>query len=223
LGHFHKLVAKVLNAHWGRWENFWAVEQPNAVHLVDPEARLEKLVYLLANPVAADLVERVAEWPGASSLSLSLSGATRRVLRPNGFFRKERRGRMPAEVTLVVERPEGFEAMSPAEWRDLLGRALAREEAKACALRAEHGKEVASASRLLTVSPNECPDTVEPRGGLRPSVACSETPTRQDELIAVRGFRAAHRSAMREWIAGDRCVQFPPGTYRMRKLGARCE
>src|SRR4051812_13308318 len=58
LAHLNKMIAKALNAHWGRCENLWATEQPNAVHLVDADARFEKLVYVLANPVADFLVER---------------------------------------------------------------------------------------------------------------------------------------------------------------------
>src|ERR1700754_2564742 len=36
LAHFHKMIAKAMNALRGRWENFWATEQPNAVYLVEP-------------------------------------------------------------------------------------------------------------------------------------------------------------------------------------------
>jgi hypothetical protein len=57
------MVAKSINALRGRWENFWATEQPNAVYLVGAEDRFDKLVYLLANPVADHLVERVSDWP----------------------------------------------------------------------------------------------------------------------------------------------------------------
>lgn len=46
LAYHNKLVAKALNVHRNRRENFWATEQPNAVHLVEPEDRFAKLVYL---------------------------------------------------------------------------------------------------------------------------------------------------------------------------------
>src|ERR1700730_6303517 len=35
IGHLNKMLAKALNARLGRWENFWAAEQPSAVHLVE--------------------------------------------------------------------------------------------------------------------------------------------------------------------------------------------
>src|SRR5262249_33165800 len=93
LAHLHEMLARALNAHRGRWENFWAAEQPNAVYLVEDADRFDKLVYLLANPVADHLVERVTDWPGASSLSQNLSARSRRVKRPRSFFRKD--GPMP--------------------------------------------------------------------------------------------------------------------------------
>ncbi|MBK6694015.1 MAG: hypothetical protein IPG50_17690 [Myxococcales bacterium] len=91
--HFHKMIAKALNAHWGRWENLWATEQPNAVYLVEAQDRFDKLIYVLCNPVADNLVERVAEWPGASSFGQHLRGTTRTIKRPRGFFRKTARCR----------------------------------------------------------------------------------------------------------------------------------
>src|SRR5262245_22444980 len=37
LAHLHKMISKAMNALRGRWENFWATEQPNAVYLVESE------------------------------------------------------------------------------------------------------------------------------------------------------------------------------------------
>lgn len=34
--HFHKMLAKAMNAHRGRWENLWASEAPSIVRLGDP-------------------------------------------------------------------------------------------------------------------------------------------------------------------------------------------
>ena len=41
LRYFHSLLARCLNAHLGRWERFWASEQPGALHLVDGDALFE--------------------------------------------------------------------------------------------------------------------------------------------------------------------------------------
>ena len=97
--HLHKLVSKALNEHWGRRENLWAAEQPNLVYTVEPHDQFDKLIYLLTNPVSADLVDRAHDWPGASSLALHSSGRAITVKRP-AFFRAN--GPMPDQVTLTA-------------------------------------------------------------------------------------------------------------------------
>ena len=59
------LVARAVNASLGRFEGFWATDGSySAVEPLDPDDVLAKTAYVLANPVAAGLVRRGAEWPG---------------------------------------------------------------------------------------------------------------------------------------------------------------
>ena len=58
------IVARALNAAHGRWESFWAPGSYSAVALQTAEDVLDKMAYVLANPVAAGLVRQGAEWPG---------------------------------------------------------------------------------------------------------------------------------------------------------------
>lgn len=220
LAHLNKMIAKALNAHWGRWENLWATEQPNAVHLVDAEARFDKLVYLLANPVADFLVERVSDWPGASSLRQHLSGRTEVVKRPAGYFRDE--GPMPELVTLRLERLDGFEHLSAEEWSAKIAHAVRVEEENARAERIRKKVRVLGRKAVLRAAHTDRPRTVEPRRALRPSVACRDADRRVRALQALLAFRVAHRAAIRRRMAGDAAVEFPLGTYRARLFGARC-
>jgi hypothetical protein len=48
------------------------------------------------------------------------------VKRPRGFFRAN--GNIPAEVTLRVERPDGFELLTDVEWTAKLEEAVRRED-----------------------------------------------------------------------------------------------
>jgi putative transposase len=216
LAHLNKMIAKAMNALRGRWENFWATEQPNAVYLVEPADRFAKLVYLLANPVADDLVDRVSDWPGACSLGLHLSGRTKTVKRPRVFFRSD--GKMPEEVTLRIERPEGFEELSEAEWVAKLGDAIRREEERAREQRRAAGRGVLGRKGVLRVEPTDSPKTVEPRRGLRPHVACLNKARRRSELAALVAFRAKRWAALLRYLEGARDVVFPHGTYRIRGL-----
>jgi putative transposase len=214
LAHLNKMIAKAMNARLGRWENFWATEQANAVYLVEPADRFAKLVYLLANPVAAHLVDRIADWPGASSLGLHLSGRSLTIERPRSFFSAD--GTMPAEVTLRIERPDGFEHLSESEWRQKLHDALTEEEERARVERRERGMGVLGRKAVLRAEPTDQPRTVEPRGGLRPHVACLNEARRMVELAALTAFRHARTAALVRALAGDLTVLFPFGTYRIR-------
>ena len=220
MAHLHKMTAKALNAHWGRWENFWAAEQPSVVYLVEAADRFDKLVYLLANPVAEHLVEHVSDWPGACSLMQNLSGRSRTVRRPRSFFRDG--GPMPDAVTLVAERLDGFEHLDHEQWAEKISDAVRAEEDRARVRRAEKKQRVLGRKAVLRSRPTDSPGTFEPRRGLRPHLACRNVERRKHELTALRGFRTAHRVARRRFSAGERGTLFPPGTYRMRDFGVQC-
>jgi REP element-mobilizing transposase RayT len=221
LAHLHKLLAKALNCHRNRWENFWAAEQPNAVFLVDAAARFTKLIYVLANPVADDLVEHATDWPGAISYALSLSNREVSVKRPSEYFRED--GPMPEEIVLRVERPDGFEQISEEDWAAKVRAHVEEAEAAARTARLGTGRRVLGRKGVLRVDVRDRPQTVEPRGALRPFIACVDRACRKLELALLRGFRAAYRRALIAWRGGARETCFPPGTYRMRWLGAAVE
>jgi putative transposase len=214
LAYHHKLVAKAMNRHRKRRENFWAAEQPNAVRLVEANDRFDKLVYLLANPVAGDLVDRVTDWPGATSFPLHLSGRSKVVKRPRVFFRAK--GTMPTEVTLRLERPDGFDELTEDEWIEKLRAAVHAAETRARRVRRESGKGILGRKAILRARPTDVPKQQERRSTLRPCIACRNRELRALLLDALRAFRAARREAAAQMLAGVGGVLFPYGTYRVR-------
>ena len=217
--HFHRMLAKVLNAHFGRWEALWASEQTSVVELVDPADVWRMVLYVLCNPVAAGLVARAADWPGVTSLHAMLSGTTMKASRPRWFFDEE--GSMPAEVELVLQRPPGFEELSQEEWADVLRTAIRAREAHVASERA--GKRVLGRKAVLAQSPFDRPDTHEPRRQLSPRVAAKNKGRRIEALRRHRAFLIAYREAFARLRAGERDVVFPAGTYKLARLGlVRC-
>jgi putative transposase len=52
LEQFHKMLAKALNARWGRWENLWSTEETCVTRLVMAQDVFDKVLYVLCNPIA---------------------------------------------------------------------------------------------------------------------------------------------------------------------------
>jgi putative transposase len=218
LAHLHKMLAKVLNQHWGRWENLFAAEPPCITRCVDVEDALDKVVYVLANPVVDHLVDRCLDWPGASSLPF-LDGRTKAVARPRKFFREN--GVMPELVSLRAEPPPGWRGSSE-QWAETVRQRVALAETAARDERRAAGRTVMGRRTVLRVSAFDSPDTHEPRRNLRPLVACKNRQRRIDALMALKRFRVAYRRAWEAFVGGARNTVFPAGTYIMRLLGADC-
>jgi REP element-mobilizing transposase RayT len=218
LGYMHRLMATCFNCLRGRWENFWAMEQASVVWLVEKHDRLDKLVYTLANPVAAGLVERAADWPGAISLIANLHGKVLRVKRPGAFFDAE--GKMPEEVELEAKRLPGYERLTRDEWKDRLLEAIAKAEKAAREMLREQNRHVLGRKAVLATSPFSRPKTREPRRKLRPFIGCLDTQRRELEIDLLDAFHAAYEIAREAWTKHKLTTRFPFGTYKMVQLGA---
>jgi hypothetical protein len=220
LAFFHSMIARCMNSFRGRWENFWSVEPPCAVYLVEAADRFDKLIYLLTNPITDHLVDRLAVWPGACSFAQHLTGRAIVVRRPRRFFRDN--GLMPEQVTLRADKLEGFEHLSDGAWAKMITDAVREAEITAQTERNQTGRRILGRKAILRACTTDSPTTVEPRRNLRPHVACKNERARIAALAALVAFRRAYRDARREFIGGVRDVLFPIGTWAMKLLGARC-
>jgi len=213
IGHFHKMLAKSMNAHRGRWENFWSSEPPCFVRLDDPADVIDKLVYAATNPVKDGLVARVHHWPGVNGLAALLSGRPIVVQRPRCFFRLN--GTMPETVTLELTIPP--ELGDPDEIRALLKRRVAEAEQAFAAERQRTGRRVLGRRGVLRQSWRACAATKREHRGLRPRVAARNVWRRIEALQRSRAFQVAYREARVAWRAGE-TVTFPYGTYWLRRF-----
>jgi putative transposase len=224
LEHFHKMLAKALNVRWGRWENLWSSEETGVTYLPTAHDVFEKVVYVLANPLAEHLVDRIGDWPGCISLHY-LGGRRTSHERPKSYFRATG-SRMPARVELCATRPPpiavtGGEASD--KWAARVSTAVAERERALRLERQRTGARVLGRKDILRTSAFASPKTVAPRRRLRPAIAGKDGARRIAELAKLTEFRRAHERARRKYVAGQRNTEFPPGTYRMRVWGARCE
>jgi REP element-mobilizing transposase RayT len=219
------LVARAANVLLGRSESFWSPGSFSAVTLAAREDVVAKIVYVLANPVAAGLVPRGREWPGLWTAPERLGTSTLAALRPGGFFRKM--GPLPETVELELTAPpavgpiDAFQA-DVAAALDALERGVHRERG-APSEEPGVGGGFLGVARVLAQSPRDRARTWEPRGTLNPRVAARDKWKRIEVLTRLVDFLRAYRTAWRARRAGDPTVVFPAGTYLLRVAhGVRC-
>ena len=211
------LLARFMNVHRSRWEAFWSSDEPSVVELLDAEAELAQLVYNLTDPVRQQLVDKVHNWPGVSSLRYQLSGKPIRVKRPKKFFRSD--GEMPDEVELRFVPPPGFAHLEHDAWSKLLGDRVSLVEAQAAEERRKKGTRIAGRKAVLRRSPYSYPKTLPPRRNLNPRIACRDKRTRLAVLARMKRFRIRYTEGLKLLAQGVRDVVFPAGTWQLARLG----
>jgi REP element-mobilizing transposase RayT len=209
----NKLIGKCVNASLGRWESLWSSGSYSAVRLESEDDVMNKLVYVLANPVDACLVDSYSQWPGAISSPRSCINQPKTIRKPNIFFRND--GPMPDSVQLKVEMPDCVEELTPHQFA---ARLAVRVKAREAELREQHAKAkrtVLGRAAVLAQDPFDSPQSLEPRRNLNPRVASQDKWRRIEALGRLKAFLDAYREAWQTFKEGVRDVVFPAGTYWM--------
>ncbi|HUH03244.1 MAG TPA: hypothetical protein VML75_14705, partial [Kofleriaceae bacterium] len=210
----HHFITKGINAHHGEFEAMWASQPTSRVACEEPDDMINKIAYAMANPVEAGLVRYGSRWPG---LRRAWPSKPRTFKRPPKYFRgPDQGGGWPDEATLEFERPSGYEALSDDELAGVIRTAIDDREQTFRDERDAAGKRFLGRRNVLAQSRHSQPRTREPRFGISPTVACRNKWLRIERLKANKLWRADYRTALARWRAGDRNVEFPHGTYRMR-------
>ncbi len=213
LAYFHRLVAmgtKILRA----WEgSIWDSEQTSVVELLTQDAIVEKIAYVLANPVAAGAVRAPDEWPGAKTRVSDIGQTVLKPRRPKVYFDATN---WPDVVELPIELPPMIAEADAKTFRDDVTKALALEVAMA--RKSIAPEDILGAKRAATTSPETRSKTVEATRKRNPTFA---TGRGHSDIAAAAGravtaIRSAYRAALARWCMGDRDVAFPAGTWWMR-------
>ncbi len=190
LRELHRLTAKAINASQGQWENLWAAEPCNAVRLVTEADVEDKIAYVVANPVAAGLVEQPEHWPGV----LLWGDRSIRVARPEVYFRES--GTCPPELELRIQRPGPMDGGADSTLR-------------------EAGRGFLGRAAVLASSFAQRARAYEERFGVIPTFAAKLRAVREALRRVARSFRRQYRQAFERWRRGERDVAFPVGTWGM--------
>ena len=181
--------------------------QYSAVELSGPAEVLDKMAYVLLNPVSAGLVRSPERWLGALSTLETLRSGVMEAERPPVWFKDH----APEKVSLPLRAPPcvsdrgGYLHALQALLRSRLGQVRAE-------LRRQ-GRGYLGRVRVQRTAVTDQPATKKPRFGRNPTFSAL---TRVAWLAAVkqlRAFRLAYRVAYQAWRSGDRSVEFPMGTW----------
>ena len=214
---FHRAVAlgvKVLR----RWQGaVWDSQPTSRVELCTPQAVIEKLAYVMANPVNAGLVHYAGEWPGLTTLPQDLGAKRWTAQRPDFFFDPEN-PLWPETATLQLCAPE-----SPWDIDEIRHRV--RHELDLLQYEAEKqvaakGSGVLGPEAVLQGSPKKRTATPEPERTLNPSIAVGRGQLQKllDAIRILKSFRRAYREALEKWREGFYDTVFPAATWLMRWL-----
>jgi REP element-mobilizing transposase RayT len=213
---FHRIVAlgtKVLR----EWEGpVWDHEATSVVRLVTHAALVEKIAYVLANPVAAGLVRSAREWPGVKVDVGEIGLGVLHASRPSAYLDPEN-PQWPEEATLPITLPPTIEQDRAEGFRREIAVELERQEAGARAEMQRRGFRFWGVERVRTISPHERATSFEAQRDRNPTFAVGREQggAWRAAAAAVRAFRATCRAALERWRAGVRTVVFPAGTWWM--------
>ncbi|WP_437735186.1 transposase [Sorangium sp. So ce1335] len=213
---FHRLVAlgtKVVR----KWEGpVWDHRATSLVRLLTHAAVVEKIAYVLANPVAAGLVRHAKQWPGVKVHVGELGTGTLHASRPSAFF-DPKNPQWSEEMTISLTLPPSVQQDGAGAFRREVAAELERREAQAHVEVQRQGLRFLGAERAGKVSPYVRATSFEALRDRNPTFAVGreQRDMWRTAVAAVRAFRAAYRVALGQWCAGVRSALFPAGTWWM--------
>lgn len=193
----------------------WAPGELSIIELETTTAIVEQIAYAIVNPVKSGLVFASGDWPGVTATVAQLGNLVLTALRPAFYFVALA---WPAIASVRFTLPTALLELGEDWARAWLEAEVARQEAEARALVRARGWSVAGKIAVQHVSPYKRATSWEELGKLSPHIAAGhgEADARKAAVARLCTFRADYREAMARWVAGDRDVVFPAGTYWMR-------
>jgi REP element-mobilizing transposase RayT len=209
-------IARALNAHRGRFDRFWSTEQGCDVELIDDVDLIEGIAYTQTNPVTAGLVRRGYRWPGLTTAGKKF-GEVMRFKRPDFFF-DPKNDDVPLFVEVRIVRPSIMPELSDDELYAKIREAVVHREREAAEkMRREHRRFLGE-QRIARQSWRRTPGNRDERFASRPRVSSRGKWARIAALQRNVNWDAAYAKAYDALSTGERNVEFPHGTYALRRF-----
>src|SRR4029453_10050771 len=208
-----KKVGRLVGWRGSFWERRYSAEP-----ILDEDALLERVQYVLSHGVKEGLVRSVREWPGLNSLPEMLGERartfrwfnwTKRWVVRNGRRIPEPFDRTFAEQETLAVTPLPLERFAlRSRWKRLLHRALNAIESQG---RHEH-RRVLGRTGVLAQEPQHRPD--RPKRSRRPWCHTVSARLRSEFRDAYRAFRSAFAAASARWRLGDLSASLPEPAFK---------
>jgi putative transposase len=222
--YFNGQVAKALNRFHGRHHQVWS-RRYSAIPILDEQADIERLVYLLTNPQKADLVDIIEQWPGLSSAPVYLGHCDE----PNEFLFFDRtawdRAKRPKAIAKFLQVVSikytilpGLAHLPEEERKALARRRLTERETELRDERRSEGKTVVGIEDLKMNDSKTRPKN--PKRGRMPLCHCTDKELKilfiTARYIYANAYREQTRKYMETEMPGD--LELPLGSYPPPKL-----
>ncbi len=220
----HRHLALCTKAYRG-WPGEVFDKRSTGVHsLLTPEAIVDSIAYLIANPVEAGIVRYAKDWPGGHTLPGHVGTRVIRVKRPKHYF-DPTNAQWPDELELRLEMPVVLELdYGPELARERIAARVRDKQHQAWNEARRSGRSFIGPRRVLKLAHTKRARSYEVFGSLNPKFAAAGNRGVAAEAVRrLRAFKAQYARALAAWTAGDRNACFPQGTWWMRVChGARC-
>ena len=224
LQEFHRLLALTTKALRG-WPGEVFDKRSTGQHaLLTPEATIEALAYLIANPVEAGAVRYARDWPGAHTLARDIGTRVIEVERPSHYFDSDNPA-WPEVVELELRMPTELELDYGIELtQQRIADRVREREHRAWQESKRTGIAFLGVRRVLRQAHTKRARSYEVFGSLNPQFAAAgHREAAREAVQRMRAFNVQYDRALAAWTAGRRSVCFPVGTWWMRVChGVRC-
>ena len=221
---FHRNLALCTKAYRGWPEEVFNKRSSGSHALLTPEATIDAIAYLIANPVEALAVRYAKDWPGAQTLPAHVGIRLIKVKRPAHYF-DATSSHWPEEIELRLEMPAALELdYGPELARERIAERVREKQHQAWNKAKRTGIPFVGPRRVLRLPHTKRAKSYEVFGSLNPQFAAAGHRGAATKAVKrLRAFKAQYARALAAWTAGDRSVCFPQGTWWMRVChGARC-
>lgn len=218
MGYFSGNLAKEVNRLRGLSGPVWCRRYTHVPITSEPEAQVERLVYLLSQGVKEHLVKRCHQWPGIHVARYFLHGGPwsgvwfdrTRQNRSRSRSGSSDRYRFSSDETVWISPLPCLEHLPPEEYRQWVLQMIRKIERRYQAQRFQDGSGVLGRRAILRQNPLDVADQIERRPV--PRVHARSRQARREFLKCLRIVVDAYRDASRKLRAGL-SASFPAGTF----------